>query len=156
MTTPRRGFKAWAVRAILGDMPGLTSEEYARTYLDKNPDGSNSQNVDPLWSLQTTLDKEYREGRMPGIKKDNGRYYPSDYPVDGQSHPRNETRVVIMLPDDALKDVDLLVEVARRSQSEAVIWLMEEGRKARRSDLDALRHAYEEIERLRESARELI
>ena len=153
MTSPIRGFKQ-LFPALVRERPGLTSEEYARWALEEGRASSNSKN--PAWSLQTTADKEYREGRMPGVKKINGRYYPADYPVNGESQPRKETRMVIMLPEDALKDVHLLVEGSSRGQSEAVVWLIEEGRKARRSDLDDLRKAFEEIERLKKSAGELI
>ena len=46
--------------------PGCTAKEYASMAIDQGLCGSDSHN--DLFSIQTILMKEYREGRMPQVK----------------------------------------------------------------------------------------
>ena len=73
----KHGFKS-IVRDLVFADPGHTAEEYARMALKKGLARSDSD--DPVFSLQTTLRKEVREGRMPEMiaQKVNGRlhYFP--------------------------------------------------------------------------------
>ena len=60
--------------------PGCTAKEYARMALDQGLCDDDPQNS--FLSLQATLIKEYREGRMPQIKivkvDRKTRYFPAD------------------------------------------------------------------------------
>ena len=75
----KKGFKK-VVPDLIARYPGCTAQEYAKMAIDQGLCSSDSQNS--LFSLQTTLIKEYREGRMPQIKivKVDGktRYFPAD------------------------------------------------------------------------------
>ena len=65
---------------LIARCPGCTAKEYAKMVIEQGLGGSDSQ--DTLFSLQTTLIKEYREGRMPQIKvvkvDRKTRYFPAD------------------------------------------------------------------------------
>ena len=68
------------VQDLIARCPGCTAKEYAKMLIDQGLFGSDSQNT--LFSVQTTLIKEYREGRMPQIKivkvDRKTRYFPVD------------------------------------------------------------------------------
>jgi hypothetical protein len=74
----KHGFKS-IVRDLVFADPGHTAEEYAKMALERGL--ARSDSGDPVFSLQTTLRKEVREGRMPEItvQKVNGNlhYFPS-------------------------------------------------------------------------------
>jgi len=68
------------VQDLIAKYPGCTAKEYARMVIDQGFCNNNS--YDTLVSLQTTLIKEYRDGRMPQIKivrvDRKTRYFPAD------------------------------------------------------------------------------
>jgi len=158
VTVPQRGFKrvAWQ---LIHDRPGLTAEEYAIMARERGLAGSNSK--DPNWSLATTLAKECREGRMPGIRAENvdgkRRYFPSDYHPVAKEQPNDGLPIQVILPGDVAKRVRDLLEIEKfNSPSEAATWLMEEGIKANQPALDQIANQLEEIRRRKESARRLL
>ena len=97
----QHGFKSVA-RQIIEERPGLPADEYARIALQRGLCGSDSTN--PVFSLASTLRKEYREGRMPDLRaeKVNGRlcFFPADY-SEPNSQLRSGLRVEVELPPDA-------------------------------------------------------
>jgi hypothetical protein len=68
------------IQDLIANYPGCTAKEYAKMAVDQGL--CNSDSYDVLFSLQTTLIKEYREGRMPQIKivkvDRKTRYFPAD------------------------------------------------------------------------------
>lgn len=148
----QKGFKA-VVKNLIRKEPGLTAREYARIALKRGLCGSDSS--DPEWSLGTTLAKEYREGRMPGIRAeriDGGlRYFPADHPLSAERAA--DIRVQVSVPADVGHWVNVLIEAKQGwGPSEAITWLAQQGVKARRRDLESLQIATKAV---RESAREL-
>lgn len=123
--------------------------------LDQGLCGSDSKN--PVFSLQTTLMKEYREERMPGIKavKVNGklRYFTADQTPSGQgTEQKGEIGITVILSPNDTEIVDMLVEVGKaKSRSEALLWLVHEGIRAKKHELDQAKKIFQEIERLKQS-----
>ena len=154
----QRGFKAVAP-ALIRERPGLPPEEYARMALQRELCGSDSK--DRIFSLATTLRKEVREGRMPGIRveKVNGKlcYFPSNYPSGSDTQPKKDMRIEVLLPPDVARRIDTLLELERfTSPSDAVIWLMQKGIEAHRAALDQIENQLQQIRRLKESAQGLV
>ncbi len=149
MTSPKKGFKKLFPQ-LVEERPGMTAEDYARWALQDGRAASNSK--DPVFSLRSTAEKEYREGRLPTVKKLDGRFYPADSYTSDQELSRSLARKLVVVPsDETLRDLDLLIEVKDWTRSEAIEWLIDEGRKARRSDLDNLRIVHNKIKRLKRS-----
>ena len=149
----QKGFKA-IVGELIREKPGLTATEYARMALERGLCRSDSS--DPEWSLGTTLAKEYREGRMPGIRAeriDGGlRYFPADHPLSAERS--GDIRVQVSVPGDVAEWVNVLIEAKKGwGPGEAITWLAQQGVKARRRDLESLQIATRAVQ---ESARELI
>ena len=150
----QKGFKK-VVLDLIREKPGLTAEEYARMALDQRLCGSDSK--DPVFSLKTTLMKECREGRMPTIKaiKVNGKfhYFPADQALSNQStQQKKDIAVTVILPPDVIDIVDMLVELGKaKSRGEALGWLVREGIKAKKHDLDQAKEIFQEIKRLKQS-----
>ncbi len=155
----KHGFKAVAPE-VIRERPGLPPEEYARMALERGLCGSDSKK-DPVFSLATTLRKEVREGRMPGIRaeKINGRlcYFPVDHPSEPKTQPGNGLRVEVMLPPDAARRVTDLLDIEEfSSPSEAVVWLLQAGIKAKQPALNEIANELQEIRQRKESARRLL
>ena len=154
----QRGFKAIAPQ-LIRKRPGLSATDYARIALKSGLSASDSK--DPEWSLGTTLAKEYREGRMPGIRAErvNGklRYFPVDHPSASTTQAKGEMRIEVAVPPGMARWVDVLLESKRfGGPGEAVIWLAEEGIRSREATLAALDSRIREIRRLQESAQQLL
>ena len=68
------------VQDLIAKYPGCTAKEYAKMIIDQGLCSSESKYT--LFSLQNTLMKEYRDGRMPQIKivrvDRKTRYFPAD------------------------------------------------------------------------------
>src|SRR5437660_11992490 len=60
-----KGFKR-IVPSLVAEKPGLTSTDYARLALERGLVSSNA--TDPVFSLSSTLEKEFREGRLPELR----------------------------------------------------------------------------------------
>src|SRR6476660_3479193 len=103
MTTPKKGFTK-AAEELIRKRPGLTSEELARIAIDQGLASSNSK--DPVFSLKTTLDKEYRERRIPSVSKNRGRYYPAGYQVEPEPAPGPSVAVWVNLPEEQSQRID--------------------------------------------------
>jgi hypothetical protein len=138
----------------------LAAEEYAAMALQRGLAGSNSK--DPVQSLATTLAKEVREGRMPGIRaqSEDGklRYFRVDYRADTKAQRDNGLRIKeVLLPSDVARRVSDLVEIGRFSgPNEALIYLSQEGISAKLPVLDRIANELQEIRRRKESARGLL
>jgi hypothetical protein len=148
-----RGFKK-AVVPLIQSQPGLSAKEYAEVALRDGLCESDSPN--PVFSLQTTLMKEVREGRMPGVKavKVDGklRYFPAEYDTTSIPVPHKDLGVSVLLPPDVAKYVGILVEVGSAgSHSEALIRLAREGIKAKRQDLKDMEKVVSQISFLKQS-----
>ena len=94
---------------------------------------------------------------MPELRteKVNGRlcFFPTDY-SEPNSQLRNGLRVEVELPPDAAARVTDLLEIEKfGSPSEAVIWLLEAGIKAKQSELTRVADDVQEINLRKESAR---
>jgi hypothetical protein len=159
-----KGFKKIAPDLIKAN-PGLTAKEYAKMALDRGLCGSGS--IDPVFSLATTLMKEIRERRMPGIRVTTSerpqRFYPDNY-ASGETMKKkaddimNKTLsnwdkpITILLPADVTQAMDMLVEVSRfGNRSEALIWLAREGIKAKNLELAQVKKVVEQIKLLKQS-----
>jgi len=150
----QKGFKK-AVVPLIRANPGLTPKEYAEMALQRGLCGSDSINA--VFSLQTTLMKEVREGRMPEIKviKVNGKscYFPVDYDVSQQAALlKKDTAVTIILPPDVAKNVDMLVELGRfGNRGEALVQFAMEGIKAKQQELKNAEKVVQQIRGLKKS-----
>ena len=151
----QKGFKRVAPD-LIRDKPGLTAYEYAEMALKQHLCGSDSKN--PVFSLATTLMKEFREGRMPGIKAVKGhdnklRYFPKHYDTNKQvASLGNDSPVTILLPTDVAKNVDMLVEIGKfTSRGEALIWLASEGIGANLQKLQDVEKRIQQIRDLKRS-----
>ncbi len=150
----QKGFKKVVVSLIYAN-PGLTPKEYAEMALKQGLCGSDSKN--PVFSLQTTLMKEVREGRMPEIKahKVNGKlcYFPVNYNTGQQvALPKKDSAVTILLPPDVAKTVDMLVDLGTlSSRGEALIRLAREGMKAKQQELQKAEKIAQQIGGLKQS-----
>lgn len=154
----QRGFSA-IVPVLVRERPGLGHFEYARIALDRGLCRSDSE--DPIFSLGTTLAKAVREHRMPEVKRikvaGEFRYYPSDHKLESSGRLDSGLRLNVTLSGNVAEDVRLLVGVkGNLTPDEALIWLANEGSKARRRDLDNLRDVWAEIEQLKKRAEEVI
>jgi len=149
-----KGFKR-VVTVLIRENPGLTSGEYAQIALQRHLCASDSR--DPVFSLATTLAKEYREGRMPGIeaRKIDGslRYYPAGHAASGEGVlTKNEVAVSLSLPSSVIQTVDTLLELGKfNSRSAVLAWLIEEGIRARSHELQQAEAVAREIRRLKQS-----
>lgn len=151
----QKGFKKVAPDLIEAN-PWLTAPEYAKMALDQHLCSSDSRN--PVFSLATTLMKEVREGRMPGIKavKVNGRLHygpaaqtPTNYSTMSS---RRDIGVTVVLPPEVGQITDMLVELDEfRNRGEALIWLAQEGIKARDSKLQGFKIVHQQIKSLKQS-----
>ncbi len=176
------GFKK-VVPDLIRANPGLTAKEYAKIALDQGLCGSASQKSEEgrVFSLATTLMKEVREGRMPGVKTIEGER-PQRFYLDNSTS--NEARrkiaddivkkalsrgrspelaeaqatevwdkpITILLPVDIAQTMDMLVEVSRfGNRSEALIWLAREGIKAKSLELAQVEKVVEQIKQLKKS-----
>lgn len=154
----QHGFKAITPQ-LIRETPGLSATDYARIALERGLCGSDSK--DPEGSLATTLAKEYREGRMPGIRAErvNGklRYFTADNFVPYTTETKRDPRIEVALPPRIAKWIDVLLATEKfAGPGEAIIWLADEGIKSRRDSLAALENAMGEIKRMRQSAQELL
>ena len=154
--SPKRvkGFKGVVVD-LIKTYPGRTDEEYARMALAKGLCGSASK--DPVFSLRTTLKKEYREGRMPEIRavKVSGKphYFPANYSQGGQSAvPRVDSAITLMLAPEVTEIVDVLVDVGKfSSRPDAVNWLLSQGIRAKVVELAQAKNTLQQIKQLKQS-----
>jgi hypothetical protein len=151
----QKGFKKVAPDLIQAN-PWLTPQEYAKMALDRHLCSSDSEN--PVFSLATTLMKEVREGRMPGIKgvKVNGRlrYGPAAQTPTNYSttSSRPDIGVTVVLPPEVAQITDMLVEIEKFSnRGEALVWLAQEGITAREPELQGVKVAHQQIKRLKQS-----
>jgi len=153
----QHGFKA-VVERLIRDTPGLPAKEYAAMALERGLCGSDSMN--PLQSLGSTLAKQVREGRMPGIRAEKVGgvlcYFPNDSFSAAEPRSTPDMRIEVRLPGDVASDVHALVEVGRcPSPSDAVAWLVREGTKAQRPTLDRIHSVLHEIRRLKQSVQDV-
>ncbi len=157
----KKGFKK-IILDLVRENPGLTAKEYAKVALDRGLSGSDSK--DPVFSLATTLMKEVRGGRMPGIRVIKSerpqRFYPDNYTsseamkkiADGIVNEALSKPITILLPVDVTQAMDMLVEVSRfGNRSEALIWLAREGIKAKNLELAQVKEVVEQIKLLKQS-----
>lgn len=131
--------------------PGLTAREYAKMALSQGLCGSASK--DPVFSLATTLMKEVREGRMPGIRASERpmRFY-SDSHTSKVPPPNFDKPMTILLPTDISETINRLVEVDKfENRSEALVWLAREGIKAKSPELAQVEKVAEQIKQLKQS-----
>lgn len=157
----KKGFKK-IILDLVKENPGLTAKEYAKVALDRGLCGSDSK--DPVFSLATTLMKEVREGRMPGIRVIKSerpqRFYPDNH-ISSETMKKIADDIVnkildkpitILLPADVAQAMDMLVEVSRfGNRSEALIWLAREGIKAKNLELAQVKKVVEQIKLLKQS-----
>lgn len=150
----QHGFKKIVVE-LIKKYPGLTAEEYAKMALDQGLCGSDSKN--PVFSLATTLRKEYREGRMPSIRaeKIGGklRFYPLNYPDNKQdkSHKPDVAITGVLSAEDS-ESIDALVEIGKfKNRSEALSWLVKEGIKTKQEELNQAKDILNKIRQLKNS-----
>jgi len=153
----QHGFKAVAPE-LIRETPGLPAKEYAAIALGRELCGSDSK--DPLQSLATTLAKEFREGRMPGIRVEKVGgvlcYFPDDSSSVADIQSAQGVRIEVRLAGDVASDVQALVEVGRcPSPGAAVVWLVWEGAKAQRPTLERIHAILDEIRRLKQSAQDV-
>lgn len=153
----QHGFKGVAPE-LIRETPGLPAKEYAAIALERELCGSDSK--DPLQSLGSTLAKEVREGRMPGIRAEKVGgvlcYFPSDSSSAAEPRSTPDLRIEVRLPGDLASDVHALAEVGRcPSPSDAVVWLVREGTKAQRPTLDRIHSVLREIRRLKHSVQDV-
>jgi hypothetical protein len=160
----QHGFKKIVVDLVRAD-PGHTPDYYARKAIDGGLAGSDS--ADPVFSLQTTLRKEVREGRMPDIiaRKVDGKLhcFPSDQngnvPATGGSptvlgvRPSDaQVTLTVQVPHELIGELDLLVDLGKaRSRPEALVRLARTGIKAKRQELDRAREFNQRTKEQRES-----
>ncbi|MBI2328099.1 MAG: hypothetical protein HYU85_00320 [Chloroflexi bacterium] len=145
----KRGFMELAVE-IVKKYPGLTAQEVAEEALGSSSDLSDSKN--PLQSLETTLDKQVREGREPRIIRERfeGKYRFFPATMSSASNSKENVLVQLSLPTQELKDIDNLVTVGKfENRSSAIRWLALEGIKANRAYLDKVADTKNQIERLK-------
>lgn len=148
----KKGFKKIIPNLVKAN-PGLTAKEYAKMALDRGLCISDSK--DPTFSLATTLMKEVREGRMPGIKAIKGerplRFYPDNNTSEVSLHNWDKP-ITVLLPTDVAEATDILVEVGRfGNRSEALVWLTREGIKAKNVEIVQAKKVAEQIAQLKQS-----
>jgi len=165
-----KGFKK-VVPDLIKANPGLTAKEYAEMALDRGLCGSGSKDH-PVFSLATTLMKEVREGRMPGIRVIKSerpqRFYPVDYTsteamkkiaddIVNKTLSNWDKPITILLPADVAQAMDMLVEVSKfGNRSEALIWLAREGIKAKNLELAQVKKVVEQIRKLKQSVSTMV
>ena len=155
----QHGFMAVVVQ-LINERPGLPAEEYARIALERGLCDSDAK--DRVFSLGTTLAKEVREGRMADqIRRErvNGKfcYFPAQHPFESETQVGNGLRVEVEIPPDAARRVTDLLEIDEfGSPSEAVVWLLQAGIKAKQSALNEIANEIQEIRQRKESARRLL
>jgi hypothetical protein len=157
----RHGFKE-VVRDLVHVHPGLSSDEYAQMALDRGLAHSDSAN--PVFSLQSTLRKEVREGRMPDIvaRKVGGKLHY--FPLGEESHANVSPTVIagvktpesvsltVAVPHDIVDALDLLVDLHKvKNRSDALIRFARLGIEAKSSELDRAREFHQQTKRVRES-----
>lgn len=148
----QKGFKKVAP-GLVQARPGLTDKDYAKMALDQGLCRSDSK--DRVFSLATTMRKEVREGRMPGIKavKVNGKlhFFPEDGTPNGPM-PNQDRPITVLLPADVAEAADLLLEVGKfENRSAALVWLAREGIKAKGLELAEVKRVVEQIRQLKQS-----
>jgi len=144
----QRGFME-LVPSIIKEFPGETAEFYAREALDSGIVSSDAK--DPVLSLANTLAKQVREGREPGIRREQiggkYRYFLVSEPDEG--HLEN-IAVQIFLSTQEIEVLDNLVAVGKcKNRSDAIMWLAREGIKARGGYLDKVADTRKQIERIK-------
>ncbi len=158
----KKGFKK-VVLDLVRKNPGLTAREYSKIALDQGL--ANSDSKDPIFSLATTLMKEVREQRMPGIVMKGERpqrFFPDNSTSSEEMRKiaddivkktlSNYKAITILLPDDVAEAVDMLVEVSKfGNRTEALIWLVREGIKAKSLELVQVKKVVEQIKQLKQS-----
>jgi hypothetical protein len=158
----RHGFKA-VVGELVRERPGLSSDDYAKIALERGLVHSDSR--DPIFSLQSTLRKEVREGRMPEIvaRKVGGKlhFFPANQ--DGATPAKSASPALnlkqdfaasftVLVPQEIAFELDLLVELGKaKSRSEALIRLARIGIDTKRSVLNRAREVHEQTKRMRDS-----
>jgi len=152
----QKGFKKIAP-ALIQTNPWLTADEYAKMALDQHLCRSDSKNGPngQVFSLSTTLRKEVREGRMPGIKSvrmNDGKLHfgPADHTPAMPS--RRDTGVTVVLPVEVADITDMLVAIDQfKNRSEALIWLAQEGVKAKQVYLQQCKTLHQQAKQLKGS-----
>jgi hypothetical protein len=160
----KKGFKK-IVLDLVRENPGLTAKEYAKIALDRGLSRSDSK--DPVFSLATTLMKEVREQRMPGIRVTKGerpqRFFLENYnssetmkkiadDIVNRTLSNWDKSITILLPVDVAQAVDMLVEVSKfGNRNEALVWLAREGIKAKNLELSQVKEVVEQIRQLKQS-----
>ena len=158
----RHGFKA-VVGELVREHPGLSSDDYAKIALERGLVHSDSRN--PIFSLQSTLRKEVREGRMPDIvaRKVGGKlhFFPANHdgviPAKSASSTLNlkpdaTASLTVLVPQEIVTELDLLVELGKaRSRSEALMRFARIGIDSKRSVLDRARNVHEQTKRMRDN-----
>ncbi len=152
----QHGFKQ-IVPELIKKHPGLTAEEYASLALEQGLSKSDSKN--PVFSLSTTLRKEYREHRMLSIRAEkNGgklRFYPIDHPSyskDGLNKPN--IPISVSLPPIENEIVDILVETGKfKNKNDALLWLVAEGIRAKDIELKQAKKIVNQIRELKNSVK---
>ena len=158
----RHGFKA-VVGELVREQPGLSSDDYAKIALERGLVHSDSR--DPIFSLQSTLRKEVREGRMPDImsRKVGGKlhFFPANHdgvlpaksgPSTLNLKPDATASLTVLVPQEIGAELDLLVELGKaKSRSEALIRLARIGIDTKRSVLNRAREVHEQTKKMRDS-----
>jgi len=145
----KRGFMDLAV-TIIENYPGLTAIEVAREALGSDIVSSDAKN--PEQSFATTLNKQVQIGLEKRIRRERikgvYRYFLAS--ATSTSESSEEIVVQFSLPEQELKDIDNLVTVGKfDNRSKAIRWLVLEGVKAKRTYLDKVADAKNQIERLK-------
>lgn len=148
----QKGFKK-AIPDLVKANPGLTAREYAEMALNQHICGSDSK--DPVQSLATTMMKEVREGRMPSVKSVKGvgamRYYPTNN-TQKSPVPNFDKPITILIPTDVAEVIDSLLEINKfENKSKTLVWLAQEGIKAKSSELAQVKKVVEQIKQLKQS-----
>jgi hypothetical protein len=148
----KKGFKK-VVPSLVQATPGLTDTEYAKIALDRGLCRSDSK--DPIMSLATTMRKEIREGRMPGIKAvkvDGKLHFFPEKEIPKTALPNREKPITLLPPIEISEVADILIEVGKfENRGDAFIWLMHEGIKAKNLELAQAKQISEQIMRLKQS-----
>jgi len=146
----KSGFTDFAATKLIPTEPGQTARHYARVYLELDDKSKLSDSRNPEESLANTLDKQVREGRVPGIKRERvgGKY--RFFPVVGPQRNTEKVVVQIELLSDEIQDVDSLVIVGKyKNRNDAIGWLVGEGIKANRALLDKANSVRKQIDQLK-------
>ncbi len=149
----KSGFTDFVATRLIPDNPGQTARWYAREYLQLGDNLSDAKN--PEESLANTLDKQVRREREHRIRREriDGKYrfFPVIAPSGLKDESKTENIVIqISLSQEKLTDIDNLITVDRfKNRNDVIKWLVNEGIKVNRNDLDKEAEATKQIEQMK-------